>query len=242
MAHRFWGERPFTDVRCYPERLEIPQHWLKPQRVFVNSISDLFHPAVSDDFLFQVLCAMMKGRAANHTFLVLSKRAARMHNFFNSWYEDKGWMRYLGKDYAITPDRWPLPNLVLGVSVENQKAAYERIHLLEDTPAKRRFLSIEPLLSPVDLTGKLVVDLPIKIWNQQGQWVDTGQTRRIRRIHKVIVGCESGPGHRPMNLDWVRGVRDVCIATNTQFFFKQAFIDGKLVKMPELDGVVWNQF
>jgi protein gp37 len=185
IAGRFWGERKFTDVQVHPERLDIPLRWRKPRRVFVNSMSDLFHPAVPFEFILQAFTVM--AQAEQHTFMVLTKRPERMVEYFK-------WNGFGEGLYA-----WP-SWIWLGVSVEDQKAADERIPLLLQTPAAVRFLSCEPLLGPVDLTNTFNTVVP---------------------LHWVIAGGESGPGARPMHPDWVRSLRDQCQAAGVPYFFKQ---------------------
>ena len=163
VANRFWGERKFTDVRCHAERLNAPTRWRKPRRVFVNSMSDLFHEDVPDDFIANVFNRIRWCYAAGrgHTFQILTKRPQRMRDV----------MRRLRFDGAGTGRVWiaasddaagyplgsghrgstGLPNVWLGVSVEDQASADARIPVLLQTPAAVRFLSCEPLLGPVDI-------------------------------------------------------------------------------------------
>lgn len=140
-------------VELIPEKLDEPLHWRKPRRVFVNSMSDLFHEALADDEIDRVFAIM--AMAERHTFQVLTKRAARMVGYFaetDRIREIELRMYELGGDEdATTIVRWPLPNVWLGVSCEDQKTADERIPLLLQTPAAVRFASLEPLLGPVDL-------------------------------------------------------------------------------------------
>ncbi|TLW89217.1 phage Gp37/Gp68 family protein [Saccharomonospora piscinae] len=186
------------DVQLRPNKLTAPLGWRKPRRVFVNSMSDLFHTEVPDDYIARVFAVI--AATPQHTYQLLTKRHARMRALLNSpvfrdlvaVYRDE----YVGNT-AITPgwDWWPLRNVWLGVSVEDQKRADLRIPALLDTPAAVRFLSCEPLLGPVDLDG-LSID-----------W--------------VIAGGESGRDARPMHPDWVRTLRDQCAAAGVPFFFKQ---------------------
>jgi len=191
--------KPFETVQLHPERLEMPLHWKKPRRVFVNSMSDLFHPNVPDYFIGMVFAVM--ALAPHHTFMILTKRPERMEKIFKrSSGEFWGTVRVnlLRKGYPLPDDETaihPLPNVWLGVSVENADHL-DRIDLLRRNHAAVRFISFEPLLGPVDN-----VDL-------------TG-------IQWVIVGGESGPNARPMHPDWARSIRDQCQAAGVKFFFKQ---------------------
>ncbi len=182
------------DLTLRPERLDHPLRWKKPRRVFVNSMSDLFHEDVPDEFIDRVFVVMsMTGR---HTFQVLTKRAERMRDYCSSpatvgrivtdsleLLDGIDVSHHHAHFSAITDG---LPNVWLGVSVEDQKRTDERIPLLLETPAAVRFVSAEPLLGMIDFGEAL------------------------NEIDWVIVGGESGPGARPMNPDWVRSIRDQC--------------------------------
>ncbi len=175
IAERFRGTVAFPngfDVTLRHDRLDLPLQWRKPKKVFVNSMSDLFHDAVPVEFIQHVFATMRK--AHWHQFQVLTKRSERL--------------RVLANEID-----WP-PNVWAGVSVENQRWV-ARVDDLRVVPAAVRFLSVEPLLGPVEL-------------NLEG-------------IGWVIVGGESGPGARPMRLDWAVSVRDQCISAGVPFFFKQ---------------------
>lgn len=213
--------RSFSDVRCHPERLDQPHRWRRPRRIFVNSMSDLFHPDVPDDLLMHVCRTMMEN--PRHTFLVLTKRPERMRDFCHRlrWNNRGSGLLWL-TEAPENRDGWrpfggagcsPMANVWLGVSVENQATADERIPILLGTPAALRFVSCEPLLGPVNL---LEIDK-----NEDHEYfsllVDDGQPR----IHWVIVGGESGPQARPMHPDWVRAIRDDCKTAQVPFFFKQ---------------------
>jgi protein gp37 len=183
------------DVRLVPEALDLPLRWKKPRRVFVNSMSDLFHPDVPDEFIARVFGTMT--RAPQHVFQVLTKRADRMRDWVT---------RFPGLCF----------NVWLGVSVENQATADERIPELLATPAAIRFLSCEPLLGPVELPmPKIMVGFPRHI---------TRDRRAIGApltLHWVIVGGESGPGARPCHTDWIRSVVEQCKAAGVPVFVKQ---------------------
>lgn len=251
--------REFTDVQCHPERLEQPLHWRKPRRVFVNSMSDLFHADVPDDFIDRVFAVMAV--CPQHTFQILTKRPERIARYFNTpdrrrtialslnkltnsefehanrnssgissrvlWGENPDRQPGNAKWLMVNLKDWPLPNVWLGVSVENQETADERIPLLLQTLSAVRFLSCEPLLSEIHLNSvdggggyrfnPLLIGPPF------------GNAEVKERIDWVIVGGESGPGARPMHPDWIRLIRDQCQSAGVPFFFKQwgEWIGGK---------------
>ena len=182
-------------VTVHPERLEEPEGWSKPQRVFVDSMSDLFHKDVPDLFIHEVFAMM--DRADWHTYLVLTKRPERMREFMVEW--------------CKLNDRRPLRNVWLGVSVEDQRTADLRVPALLSTPAAVRFVSCEPLLGAVDL-------LPFLVESPEdcSQFCPPDVC-----IDWVICGGESGPGARPMCLDWPRALRDQCQVAMVPFLFKQ---------------------
>ncbi|SKL67286.1 bacteriophage protein gp37 [Mycobacteroides abscessus subsp. massiliense] len=206
------------DVQLRPDKLDLPLRWTKPRRIFVNSMSDLFHDSVPDAYIGSVFDVM--ARAEQHTFQILTKRHGRMRALLRKWeqegaesvergelhpkYGAAAWRRRDG--LWCTPRVWPLPNVWLGVSAEDQKRADLRIPALLDTPAAVRFVSAEPLLGPIDLHGD-------PIGKDSVFW--------IGHLDWVIVGGESGPGARPMHPDWARSLRDQCIAAGVPFLFKQ---------------------
>jgi len=215
-----YRQRVFTEVLTHPDRLDQPLHWRKPQRIFVNSMSDLFHEDVSDEFIDKVFAVM--GLAPQHTFQILTKRPERMREYMNGDYLDRAWKQapdLAGPDAPFIDWRDPLwhrmyDNVWLGVSAENQQYADERIPLLLQTPAAVRFVSYEPALGPVlfrrhiDVTRSGVIEGQILV-------------DHISRLDWIIVGGESGPGARPMHPDWARTVRDQCEEAGVAFFFKQ---------------------
>lgn len=205
IARRFASGPAFPrgfDVTLRPERLSDPMRWRKPARVFVNSMSDLFHPDVPDEFIARVFAAM--ARTPQHTYQILTKRHGRMRSLLGDdtpqtlleYTVDENTAEAL---YAAPS--WPLPNVWLGVSVEDQKRADLRIPALLDTPAAVRFLSCEPLIGPVDL--------------RSGWFEDAAP------LHWVIVGGESGPGARRMELDWAHSLVADCNALDVAVFVKQ---------------------
>jgi protein gp37 len=211
IAHRFAGTKAYPDgfaVTPRPERLEQPLRWKRPRRIFVNSMSDLFHKEVADEYIARAFAVMFL--APQHTFQVLTKRSGRMRALLSSHefvlLVDRALYEEFGQSKPQEALRyWPLPNVWLGVSVESQKWADVRIPILLDPklPAAVRFLSCEPLLGPVDLG----------IWFRRAPDPEG--------INWVIVGGESGPGARPMHPDWARSLRDECQQAQVPYLFKQ---------------------
>ncbi|MBA7628085.1 hypothetical protein ES703_35555 [subsurface metagenome] len=181
---------PFK-VTFHPERLDQPLKWKKPRHIFVVSMGDLFHEDVRFKSIFSIWGIMAK--AHWHTFLILTKRPAIMKDRLR-------WIRHFGR----------LPNIYLGVTAENQDRLDERVSILLQIPATKHFVSIEPMLGPVD-SMRYFSDphygTPPDGFNQGLDW--------------IIVGGESGPGARPMHPDWPRSVRDQCQEATVPFFFKQ---------------------
>lgn len=220
------GDRHFNGtVRTISEALSIPLRWRKPRRVFVNSMSDLFHPDVPFEFIDQVFAVM--ALCPKHTFQVLTKRPERMAEYLND--AGRSWrLREVAdgqidairfQEHVSDPGwRWPLPNVWLGTSCEDQPAADERIPHLRRCPAAVRFLSCEPLLSEIDLSAWFVpvagrdIDINGEAWRGGNQW---------DRLHWVIVGGESGPGARPCNVDWIRSIVQQCKGAEVPVFCKQ---------------------
>ena len=178
-----------------PERIEQALHWKKPRRIFINSLSDTFHDAIPENVLGHLWAVMRE--TPQHTYQILTKRPERMLSYIGR-----------GRDRIQWP-QWPLPNVWLGVTVENQAMADKRIPLLLNTPAAVRFVSMEPLLGPVDMDDY--------VWERDSR--DWGQDRP--GLDWVIVGGESGPNARPMHPEWVRTIRDQCQEAGVPFFFKQ---------------------
>lgn len=228
------GPRWTGKVVLVPEKLGEPLRWRKPRRVFVNSMSDLFHEALSNEDIAAVFGVM--AACPQHTFQVLTKRAKRMRE----WFE---WIASHEEDYGPPPtfvaetcaenmgaeiDRleppWPLPNVWLGVSVENQATADERIPELLACPAAVRFVSYEPALGPVRFTlrGLPGWDEDWKYDTLAGrEWAsprDDIEPGTSPRIDWVIVGGESGPGARPFDLAWARSTIAQCRAAGVRVF------------------------
>ena len=180
-------------VTLHHDLLNLPSRWKKPRKIFVNSMSDLFHETVPFDFILRVFEEI--DRCRRHTFQVLTKRPETALD--------------------MSPDLpWP-PNLLMGVSVENQDYVH-RIDTLRQIPGQFRFLSMEPLLSATP-------DL------------------NLEDIHWLIAGGESGPGARPVDVEWIRDLRDQCQAADIPFFFKQWGGVQKRKHGRELDGRTWDE-
>lgn len=180
--------------------LRAPEKWRRPRRVFPCSMTDIFGGWHSDEQLDRVFAEMALCR--NHTFQVLTKRIDRAHQYLST--PDRA--KRIGRVFGV----WPLPNVWLGVTAENQQLADERIPLLLRTPAAVRFLSAEPLLGPIDLDRCYREHGPDGLCDHEDSGLDW-----------VITGGESGPGARPSHPDWFRSLRDQCVAAGVPFFFKQ---------------------
>jgi protein gp37 len=239
------ADRDKVEIFLDEKVLLEPLRWRKPCNIFVCSMTDLFGEFHSDEWLDKVFAVM--ALTPQHTYQVLTKRPERMMEYLRSddltrWGVIEGNAQRIhyertGED----PSEWlavhgPLPNVWLGVSVEDQKTADERIPILLQTPAAVRWLSIEPLLGPVNLSRWLVpwnraVDhsgaFPSHILTPRHDGIfpidcECGWSNEDDdQVNWVVVGGESGPDARPMHPDWVRSIRDQCQAAGVPFFFKQ---------------------
>ncbi len=218
------------------DALTRPMRWRKPQRIFVNSMSDLFHEDIPDKLIDEVFAVM--ALCPQHTFIVLTKRAERMREYLSSGRATAVGMETfdltlgslcrdassnVGTGVMLTGDiahlkAWPLSNVWLGVSVEDQKNWEARRDYLYKTPAAVKFLSCEPLLGNIWLADNI-------------EW-----------LNWVIVGSESGHRARYFDDAWARDIRDQCQLAGVPFFFKQHIINGKKVETPKLDGQRWTQY
>jgi protein gp37 len=191
------------NIEFIPKVLDDLLKGKRSRRVFAPSMSDPFHPGVKTEWLDQFMATV--ALTPHITYQVLTKRPDRMYEYFNNF----DLRRIVGPTFDLTARNnkkdpgqiWKLPfrNLHLGVSVENQAAADERIPWLIKTPAEVRFLSMEPLIEPVFLGRP-----------------------NLKHISWVIVGGESGKNARELNLNWVRGIQDECFDLGVKFFMKQA--------------------
>lgn len=266
VAHRFGGAgQPYEgltvlgsngprwngEVRFIEDHLFDPLRWQKPRRIFVNSMSDLFHENIPDEWINRIFAVMAS--APQHTFQILTKRPERMRRYLQHPdisariahaaavicssrppvtvmsdefpgrtakvrmfdFKNGGVTRSVWQ----TPNMhwWPLRNVWLGVSTEDQKTADERIPLLLQTPAAVRFISAEPLLGPIDIN--------LAMYGEKEPWPSffgfTDGCGYEVRLRWIIAGGESGHGARPTHPDWVRSLRDQCVAANVPYFFKQ---------------------
>lgn len=278
MAKRLAGrsgypkDDPFR-VTFHPDRLAQPLKWKKPSRIFICSMGDLFHEEVPFNDIACILGIM--AACQHHTFMVLTKRPANMLEFFK-WlgrmaegksmievfpHDSHGWRcRHLLKAAALgatengkiavhSLEGWPLPNVWLGVTAENQARADERIPILLQIPAAKRFVSIEPMLGPVDIARWLLISWQCSgcrgYFNgpyrnicpdcgREGWWSGSHpfngrnmprgpicRSQKGQGLDWVICGGETGPGARPLHPDWARSLRDQCQDAGVPFFFKQ---------------------
>ena len=214
------GPRWTGEVRCLPERLDEPLRWRKPRRVFVNSMSDLFHEKVPFEYIAAVFGVMAAVR--RHTFQVLTKRPARAAEFFawlRSEHSAQVWKeaRKYPSHNGYPPLTWPLRNVWLGVSVEDQATADERIPVLLTLPAAVRWVSYEPALGPVNWRW-------VGAYGLEQDVLRFGALPRdgwVRGLDWIVVGGESGPGARPFDLAWARSTIAQCRAAGVPVFVKQ---------------------
>lgn len=209
-----------------------PLRWKRPRRIFVNSMSDLFHEDMPESWIDRIF-ALMSLRP-QHTFQILTKRPDRMRHYFEARRAGDPWaeaadeiadlMGWESHAVVLEPQHLPLPNVWLGVTAEDQARADERIPPLLATPAAVRFVSAEPLLGPLDFSGHC--DGWSFIHSLQGERYHDNPdgpsfSQSYPKLDWVIVGGESGPGARPTHPDWVRSIRDQCAAAGVAFHFKQ---------------------
>lgn len=234
-GHNIWGPAKTTDRRLFGDK-----HWAEPlkwnqkakeagerHRVFCASMGDVFedHPQLVDARR-RLLDLIV--HTPHLDWLLLTKRPENVNWMIEQatgFSESSMWF------HAVGDHVW------IGTSVENQEQADKRIPHLLEVPAAIRFLSCEPLLGHVNISGYL----------QRGRVIDTvsaygGTYYQPPSIHWVIVGAESGHHARPMNEDWVRSLRDQCTISNVAFFYKQNVVNGKKIGLPELDGRQWSEF
>ena len=239
-------------VTLHPEKLREPLERKKPTMYFV-SMGDLFHEDVPFSFIKEVF--LMMGYANQHTYQILTKRPERMREFI-LWFMDKipaieGEKRRFEKKRRF--ENWS-NNIWLGATAENQEQADKRISILLDTPAALRFVSIEPMLSHIDLTKYLVRYRCYSCGQESLESPDKcpscghselGDKYFSSAVDWVIVGGETGAGARPLQYEWVKDIQEQCKAANVPFFFKKwgktAYQYGKVMNIAPasvLDGVI----
>lgn len=236
-------------VRFNEQWLTQPLRWKRPRMIFVCAHGDLFHESVPDEWIDRVFAVM--ALAPQHTFQVLTKRSARMREYVDALVSGERMLWTWGREMVCDAQRlanliadldWgrhphssrgPLPNVWLGVSVEDQARADERVPDLLATPSAVRWLSCEPLLGPIDLESAAMGDtcLNPECWGDcacdsvagydPGCRRNGGDGTLTRKVDWVIVGGESGKDARPLHPDWARSLRDQCAAAGVPFFFKQ---------------------
>ena len=223
------GGRPkwTGEVRFNEQWLDQPIRWKRPRKIFVCAHGDLFHENVPDEWIDRVFAVM--ARCPQHIFQVLTKRADRMRKYISPPPSTTGmsvqnrlWKLYHANRCQHVP-AWPLPNVWLGVSVEDQERADERIPALLHTPAAVRWASCEPLLGSVDLTNISGAERSRDYGSPVHGWSAIWRRNALGRssLDWVVVGGESGPGARPMHPDWARSIRDQCADAGVPFHFKQ---------------------
>lgn len=209
-----------AEINLHSNRLELPMKWSKPRCVFVNSMSDLFHPEVPVEFIERVFAVM--AATPRHLYLILTKRPELMRDFMNHSLR-AGWVALMMKDMGMNVDpnsfEWPPKNVWCGTSVENQHFADVRIPILRETKAAIRWISMEPMLGPIDMSGHC------ERLDAVGRNI-TG----INKLHEpgdhlsfdwLVIGGESGPKARPMNPRWAIEARDAAWRASIPVFFKQ---------------------
>jgi protein gp37 len=213
------------EVRFNEKVLTDPLRWRKPRRIFVCAHGDLFHDNVPDEWIARVFAVM--ALCVQHQFQVLTKRPERMREYLRGWDRNTNghimalaqelkpsslWNGNVFQAHHEMAEKGYIPNVWLGVSVEDQQRADERIPILLDTPAAIRWLSCEPLLGPVDLSKVFACS------DEDGAYLNDAP---ILGLDWVVAGGESGPGARPMHPGWARSLRDQCAAAGVPFLFKQ---------------------
>lgn len=252
-------------MRLAPEPLFMkPFRWKKPKRIFVNSMGDLFHDAIPDALIDRVMAVVALN--PQHTFQILTKRPDRMAGYCSApetpdriydivcdmtlelalrvaLIADPAHERHAPPAPRVYLGRWPLPNVWLGVSAEDQTRAEQRIPLLLATPAAKRFVSAEPLLGRIDFRDWLGTEAATSgeasaTARPEGPRASASEQPRRSSLDWTIAGGESGPGARPPHPDWFRSIREQCAETGIPFFFKQFGSWAPLAAAPD-DAATW---
>lgn len=206
MAQRLKGrygypkDNPFR-VTFHPDKLNQPLRWKKPRRIFTVSMGDLFHKDVKWNWQYKIFEIMVINQ--NHTYLVLTKRPERMQKVLaDVWF-------HLCRNYPWLQNNLPLKNVWIGITAENQEMADKRIPILLQIPAAVRFISVEPMLSDIDL--------------KLHDYAKSCGSRSVRRqfLNWILCGTESGAKRRPAKIEWIRNLKDQCVSAGIPFFMKQ---------------------
>ena len=243
MVKRFFGRKGWPSatnvtgrhgkIAYFRERIDQPLHWKKPRAIFVCSLSDLFHEDVPFIWINEIWMQIFNN--PEHLFLILTKRPERLLEWTRSKVRATMWPE---------SEIWP-ENVLLGVTAENQEMANERIPIFLSVPCQTRFVSCEPLLTPVDLTDLLVNTefisdgrnndylCTLTVKGHEWQTREYTLTKEFRKLDWVICGGESGPQARPMDLSWAMDLRDQCKEAGVPFFMKQICEKGRKVPFEE---------
>lgn len=242
-------DEPFKPGVVHEDKLYEPLKWRKPRRIFVSSMGDIFHEAVAKEALFEVFNTMASWAIScrkkdcdheevecwhdpGHTYMILTKRPENIQPAFERMFE---FASHLSGECALNvmreTDGWPLSNVWLGVTAENQRTADERIPILLQIPAAVRFVSVEPMLGPVDISP----------------WMASGYLEPPHDdiINWVICGGETGPGARPMHREWALNLKNQCVDAGVPFFYKGwgDWYKKYTLRLDRLlDGREWNEY
>lgn len=230
------GNLDLIEILLPDHALLKPLHWRDPRTIFACSMSDIAGEFVTDDMLDRIFAVMAV--SPQHTYIVLTKRTERMKDYLSADIEDRiddichTLPDALNETWHY-PSRWPLKNVWIGTSVEDQETADTRIPQLLATPAAVRFLSCEPLLGPVDLQ---CIDGGIRSLNGNGANIDW-----------VIAGGESGPKARPCKVEWIVDLMGQCRAAGVAVFVKQLgaqpfWIEERATLITDKKGGDWNEW
>lgn len=211
----------FNFVRCRDDQLDVLLHWRQPRTILVPTLGDLFHPDVPDEFIDRVFAAM--AHSGHHRLLLLTKRPVRMQAYLTTRrrrarINDAAcqcvgapvWSQQDDEEPLPVGPEWPLRNVWLGVSVEDQATADARIPILLQTPAAHRWVSVEPMIGLIDF-----IDRPLDPESTMGEW------SAIDTIDWVVIGGETGPRARVCRLEWIRDVVGQCRAAGVPVWVKQ---------------------
>ena len=211
------GHREDVEIFLDEKMLDLPYRWRKPRMIFPLSMTDMFAPFITDH-MRRVMFEVMRN-TPHHAYQVLTKRPDEMRRFVRSLEAPGQWATWLSA--------WPIPNIWLGVSCEDQQRADERVPILLDTPAAVRWVSAEPLLGPIDFAnqcnGHYFFDALRGVrWHEPGasDWPCPSE-KYTKGLDWIVAGGESGARARPMHPDWARAIRDQCAAAGVAFHFKQ---------------------